>query len=69
MLRNSALHFPYSLMYHCSPIDLEKKHQYPRNFFQNSHIRNLMVSKNNAEVFKFEKKVPRKIIYSCGYFR
>ena len=30
---NSTQHFPYFLAYHYSPVDLQKKHQYPSIFF------------------------------------
>ena len=65
-LANSTLRFPYSLMYHYSPIDLQKKHQYPRGFFRIHIIRNLMVNENKALVFIFPKKIffKKKIIFS-----
>lgn len=34
MLTNIARYIPYSQMSHYSPVDLQKKHQYPWNFFR-----------------------------------
>ena len=52
MLANSTRHFLNSLMYHYSPIDLQNKPQYPRNFFQNLYIQNMMVSEKKKEIQK-----------------
>ena len=60
MLTNSTRHPPYSLIYHYSPIDLQKKDQHPWDFSWNSHKRDLMGSENKALIFYFSKKEKKK---------
>ena len=54
MLRNSAQHFPHSLTYHYSSIDVQKKHQFPWTFSR-IHIKSFMLN------FFNEKILPKNI--------
>ena len=53
----------YSLIYHYFRICVQKKLQYPRNFFYNSYKQNLMANENKALRLNFPEKqtMPKKI--------
>ena len=52
MLTNSMRHFPKSMLYHYSSINLQKIHL---GIFLNSHIQNMMLSENKALISNFPK--------------
>ena len=51
-------------MCHYSPMDLQKKNQYYRDFSKNPCKGNLMASENTALIFTFSKKNPKRINFS-----
>ena len=61
MLTKSTRQFPYFLMYHYCSIYLQKKHQYSRNFFENSCKRNMRGSEYKFLIFNFPNKNPKYI--------
>ena len=73
MLTNSTGYPPYSLIYHYSPIDLQKKDQYPR-IFPEIHINEIWwevkvklwysISQKKKKKKKIKKKIQNIYIFS-----
>ena len=56
MLTDSMQPFPFSLIYHYSAINLQKKTSVSQKCYQNTYVPNLMASKNKPLYSIFQKQ-------------